>query len=103
VLALEGRYIGYFAVLFTVDADLHHSAGVTYGLCVDNDQVVMYVMTRRHLRKTRNIATNPNVSLVIHVSRWWLWFVPPGDDPNYTVELRFWTGRIPVGRRFSHY
>ena len=43
----------------------------------------MYVMTRRHLQKARNVAANPAVSLVIPVSRRLLWPVPPA-----TIQLR---------------
>lgn len=38
---------------------------------------MIYVMTRRHLRKARNIAHNARVSLVIPLTRRILWFLPP--------------------------
>ena len=72
----------HFAVLSTSDTAGHAaSAGVTYGLAPSG--AVMYVMTRRHLQKTRNIAANPAVSLVIPVARKLLWPVPPA-----TIQLR---------------
>src|SRR5215831_2859777 len=72
----------HFAVLSTVDKEgRSHSAGVNYG--VTRHGLAIYVMTRRHLQKTRNIAQNPNVSLVIPVPRLLLWFVPPA-----TIQLR---------------
>lgn len=66
----------HFAVLSTSDTAGHPaSAGVTYGLT--RSGAVMYVMTRRHLQKTRNIAVNADVSLVIPIPRRLLWPVPP--------------------------
>ncbi len=72
----------HFAVLSTSDTAGHPaSAGVTYGLTPSGQ--AMYVMTRRHLQKARNIAANPEVSLVIPVPRRLLWPVPPA-----TMQLR---------------
>lgn len=34
-------------------------------------------MTRRSLRKARNIVENPNVSFVVPLTRRLLWFLPP--------------------------
>ena len=52
------------AVLSTVGEDgTADSAGVNYGLGGLDHEFAVYVMTRRHLRKARNIARNPNVSL----------------------------------------
>jgi len=66
----------HFAVLSTSDTAGHPaSAGVTYGLTQSGE--VMYVMTRRHLQKARNIAVNAAVSLVIPVPRRLMWPVPP--------------------------
>lgn len=54
-----------FAVLATSDeASKPHSAGVNYGVSGLGRELVLYVMTRRHLRKARNVAQNP-------LSRWW--------------------------------
>jgi Pyridoxamine 5'-phosphate oxidase len=69
--------------------------------------LAIYVMTRRHLQKARNIAHNPDVSLVIPVPRPLLWFVPPAtiqlhgradildetDKGGIDVFSRFWIGR----------
>ena len=72
----------HFAVLSTSDTAGHPaSAGVTYGLTRSGE--AMYVMMRRHLQKVRNVAANPEVSLVIPVPRRLLWPVPPA-----TLQLR---------------
>ena len=74
----------HFAALSTVDKEgKSHSAGVNYGVSRPGGELAIYVMTRRHLQKARNIAQNPNVSLVIPVPRLLLWFVPPA-----TIQLR---------------
>jgi pyridoxamine 5'-phosphate oxidase-like protein len=97
-----------FAVLSTVDAEGHpHSAGVNYGVSRPGQPLALYVMTRTHLKKARNIAVNPRVSLVIPISRRVLWFLPPptiqlhcqaevqdGTDAQGTEVFRgFWMGR----------
>jgi hypothetical protein len=70
---LRGRH---FAVLATVDAQGRpHAVGVAYGVAPDG--TALYVMTRRHLKKARNIAANPNVGLVVPLTRRLLWFLPP--------------------------
>lgn len=71
----------HFAVLSTSDTRGNPaSAGVTYGLT--SSASVMYVMTRRHLQKARNIAANPAVSLVVPVPRRVL------PAPPATIQLR---------------
>jgi hypothetical protein len=64
-------------------------------------------MTRRHLLKARNIVQNPNVSLVVPLTRRFLWFLPPPtmqlhgraeildstDEEGIEVFRRFWMGR----------
>lgn len=97
----------HFAVLSTVGGDgSPHSAGVSYG-ATRTGPLVLYVMTRRHLLKARNIAADPRVSLVIPVPRLGLTFLPPAtmqlhgraellgwDDPGGTAVFeRFWMGR----------
>jgi nitroimidazol reductase NimA-like FMN-containing flavoprotein (pyridoxamine 5'-phosphate oxidase superfamily) len=65
-----------FAVLSTADDQGRpHSVGVEYG--VSTRGTALYVMTRRHLRKARDIAANPRVSLVVPLTRRLLWFLPP--------------------------
>ena len=74
-------------------------------------------MTRRHLRKARNITQNPNVSLVVPLPRRLLWFLPPAtiqlhgraeivdwtDEDGTDVFRRFWMGRrILSGYRGFH-
>jgi general stress protein 26 len=105
--ALAALRNNHFAVLSTLDAGgASHSAGVSYGLSTERDTLTMYVMTRRHLRKSRNIALNPNVSLVVPMPRRLLWFLPAATiqlhgrveildraDPGGTdVFRRFWLG-----------
>ena len=59
----------HFTVLSPSDTAGHPaSTAVTYGLTQSGE--VIYVMTRRHLQKLRNIAVNAEVSLVIPVPRW---------------------------------
>ena len=73
-----------FAVLSTVDQHgWPDSAGVNYGTLARGDALVLYVMTRRHLKKARNIAHNPQVSLVVPLPRRVFRFVPPA-----TIQLR---------------
>lgn len=96
-----------FAVLSTVDENGDpDSAGVNYGVSVSGSSPTMYVMTRRHLRKVRNIERNPNVALVAPLRRA-LWFLPPPtiklrgraeildwrDDAGTAVFHQFWMGR----------
>ena len=59
-----------FAVLSTVSKESKpHSAGVNYGVSRPGRDFVIYVMTRKHLQKARNIAQNPKVSLVVPLTR----------------------------------
>jgi hypothetical protein len=97
-----------FAVLSTVGEDARPaSAGVTYGISRSGHDLALYVMTRTHLQKTRNIARNPQVSLVIPLPRRLLWFLPPPtiqlhgraeildwtDAEGTEVFRHFWMGR----------
>ena len=97
-----------FAVLSTADgAGRPHAAGVTYGVSPPDRDLALYVMTRRHLTKARDIARNPNVALVVPLRRRLLWFVPPAtvqlrgraaildwhDPEGIEVFRRFWLGR----------
>ena len=73
-----------FTVLSTSDATGNpHSAGINYGMSGPESPITLFVMTRRHLRKARNIAQNPTVSLVIPLRRRLLQFLPPP-----TIQLR---------------
>ena len=97
-----------FAVLSTVSNErTPHSAGVNYGVSRPGRDFVIYVMTRTHLQKARNIAHNPNVSLVVPLTRRLLAFLPPPtiqlhgraeivdwtDEEGTDVFRRFWIGR----------
>jgi general stress protein 26 len=97
-----------FAVLSTISPESRpHSVGVNYGVSRPGRDLALYVMTRIHLQKARNIRENPNVSLVIPLTRQVLWFLPPpviqlhgqaeildGQDEQGTdVFRRFWMGR----------
>ena len=71
-----------FAVLSTVSKEsTPHSVGVNYGVSRPGRDLVIYVMTRRHLQKARNIAQNPSVSLVVPLTRRLLGFLPPPHHP----------------------
>ncbi len=97
-----------FAVLSTVGDDGRpHSAGVNYGVSRPGCELALYVMTRRHLRKARDIAQHPHVALVVPLARRFLWFLPPAtiqlhgraeilDGTNAAgtdAFRRFWMGR----------
>lgn len=97
-----------FAVLSTVGEEKRpHSAGANYGVSRPGRDFAVYVMTRRHLKKARNIAVNPAVSLVVPLMRRLLWFLPPPtiqlhgraeildwtDEQGTDVFRRFWMGR----------
>ncbi len=67
-----------FGVLATVTPDGRpHSVGVVYGVSLPGRPFRLYVMTRRRLRKARNLVENPNVSFVVPLTRRLLWFLPP--------------------------
>ncbi|OBF04781.1 pyridoxamine 5'-phosphate oxidase [Mycobacterium sp. ACS4054] len=98
----------HFAILSTVDEHGRPaSAGVNYGASASGGAVVLYVMTRRHLKKARNIAHNPHVSLVVPLQRRVIRFVSPAtiqlhgraeildwaDVEGANVFRGFWMGR----------
>ena len=97
-----------FAVLSTISLEGRpHSVGVNYGVSRPGPDLALYVMTRTHLEKARNIALNPNVSLVVPLTRRLLWFLPPPviqlhgrteildwtDEEGTEVFRHFWMGR----------
>jgi uncharacterized protein YhbP (UPF0306 family) len=108
----------HFATLSTVDDDgTPHAAGVTYGTAYAGQGLVLYVMTRRHLRKARDIAERPQVALVVPIERRILRFLPPAtiqlhgraeildwaDGAGTDVFRGFWLGRrILTAYRASH-
>src|SRR5262245_7396938 len=98
----------HFAVLSTMDEQGRpSSAGINYGVSSPDQELSLYVMTRRHLQKARNIAQNPSVSLVVPVRRTLMGFLPPptiqlhgraeildvADEEGVAVYQRFWLGR----------
>jgi len=98
-----------FAILSTVAKDgSPDSAGVSYGVSPRDDELVLYIMTRRHLKKVRNIAINPRISVVVPLKRRILWFAPPAtiqlhgaaevldwaDVEGTSVFRGFWIGRM---------
>ena len=97
-----------FGILSTASAEgKPYSAGVNYGVSHADEGMTIYVMTRRHLRKARNVAGNPHISLVVPLPRRALWFLPPAtiqltgkaeildwaDRAGIEVFGRFWMGR----------
>lgn len=107
-IALRQLRAHNFAVLSTVGDDgKPHSAGVNYGASGPGGDLAIYVMTRRHLQKARNIAQQPQVSLVVPLTRRLLWFLPPptlqlhgraeildwSDVEGTKIFRRFWMGR----------
>jgi general stress protein 26 len=83
-VVLETLRRNHFAVLSTVGSDgTPHSAGVNYGISSVGSPLALFVMTRRHLQKARDIESNARVSLVVPVQRRLLWPVPPA-----TIQLR---------------
>jgi len=94
-----------FAVLSTVGKEgTPHAAGVNYGVSRAGRDFVLYVMTRTHLQKARNIAENPNVSLVVPLTRRLLGFLPPPTIQLHgRAEIMGWTDEegTAVFRRFG--
>lgn len=98
----------HFAVLSTVGPrGQAQSAGVSYGVSAPGAPLALYIMSRTHLQKARNIARNPSVSLVMPLPRRVLWVLPPPtihlrgraeildwtDAAGTVVFQRFWLGR----------
>ena len=98
----------HFAVLSTVGPDgAPHSAGVNYGLSTHSGEIALYVMTRAHLQKARDIQNDPRVALVVPIGHRFAQFLPPAtiqlrgraeiidgaDDLGIGVFRGFWIGR----------
>lgn len=67
-----------FGVISTVTKDGRcHSTGITYAVSLIEGPLEIYVMSRRKNRKVRNIMANPNVSVVVPLTRRLLTFLPP--------------------------
>ena len=99
-------------MLSTVGADgTPHSAGVNYGLSNSSSGPAVYVMTRTHLQKARDIPGDGRVSLVVLIRPRLLWFLPPAtiqlrghaevldgdDDIGEAVFRGFWIGLRILG------
>lgn len=83
----------HFAVLSTADAEGRpHAVGVEYGVSPQGTDI--YVMTRKHLKKARNISVNSKVSLVVPLTRRLLWFLPPP-----CIQFNGTTVEAPPGTR----
>jgi nitroimidazol reductase NimA-like FMN-containing flavoprotein (pyridoxamine 5'-phosphate oxidase superfamily) len=74
------RNIHFVVISTSDDQGTPHSAGVNYGVTRPDRELAIYVMTRQHLRKARNITQNPNVSLVVPLPRRLL-VSAASDDP----------------------
>jgi len=85
-----------FAVLSTVsEKGRPYAAGINYGVSLPGAPFGIYLMTRRHLKKVRNIIENPNVSLVVAITRRLLWFLPPPTiDVQGTAEKLDWKDEV---------
>ena len=89
-----------FAVLSTSDEEgKPYSAGVNYGVSERGGAISIFVMTRRHLKKARNVARDSRVSLVVPLPRRLLWFLPPATlQLSGQAKILDWTddeGRVP--------
>jgi nitroimidazol reductase NimA-like FMN-containing flavoprotein (pyridoxamine 5'-phosphate oxidase superfamily) len=84
------------AVLSTVTEDGRpYSVAVNYGVSLTGAPFGMYLMTRRHLKKVRNIVENPNVSVVVPMTRRLLWFLPPPSIHfQGTAEILDWKDEV---------
>ena len=88
-----------FAVLTTVGDDGRpDSVAVNYGVSLAGAPFGIYVMTRRHLKKARNIASSPNVSFLVPLTRRLLWFLPP-PSLRFQGHAEILDGRDPGGIR----
>jgi len=84
---------------------------VNYGVSAPGTDLALYVMTRTHLQKARDIKANARVSLVVSIRRRFAWFLPPATiqirgraellqgtgEAGTQVFRRFW-----IGRRILH-
>ena len=85
-----------FAVLSTIcEEGRPYSVGVSYGVSLPGAPFGIYLMTRRHLKKARNIVANHHVSLVVPLTRRLLWFLPPPSIHfQGTAELLDWKDEV---------
>jgi hypothetical protein len=87
-----------FAVLSTVSEEGRpYSVGVNYGVSLPGAPFGIYLMTRRHLKKARNMVENPNVSVVVPMTRRLLWFLPPPSIHfQGTAEILDWKDEVGI-------
>jgi nitroimidazol reductase NimA-like FMN-containing flavoprotein (pyridoxamine 5'-phosphate oxidase superfamily) len=84
-----------FAVLSTATEGRPYSVAVNYGVSLPGTPFGIYLMTSRHLKKARNIVENPNVSVVVPVTRRLLWFLPPPSIHfQGTAEILDWKDEV---------
>ena len=85
-----------FAVLSTVTEEGRpYSVAVNYGVSLPGAPFGIYLMTRSHLKKARNIVENANVSVVVPVTRRLLWFLPPPSIHfQGTAEILDWKDEV---------
>lgn len=83
--AVEDEIRGHtYAVLATVSPDCRpHSTGILYavapGVTLDSPLFAIYIVTSENSKKAKDIASNPNVSLAIPLTRAILRFMPPNS------------------------
>ncbi len=89
----------HFAVIATAGRQgAPHSAGISYGATAPGDDFAVYLMTRRHLLKARDIRSDPRVSLVIPIPRPILSFLPPATVQLHgRAELLGWDDAAGTG------
>ena len=65
---------------------------MNYGVTPPGQLLALYVMTRSHLAKARNIARNHRIALVVPITRKLLWFLPPATlQLHGRAEILSWT------------
>lgn len=102
-----------FGILGTTNPEGRpHSVGVVYAVAPADHPFCLYLITRRVLKKARNIRSNPNVAFVVPFPHYLFRMLPPAciqfqaraefipiDDP---VALRAFQSSIVLRRSMEH-